>query len=454
MSQSLQVGTSYRQIGKIALPISLALFVPQLNLIINSIFLGHLSEEALATASITGVYYLIFGGIGFGLNNGLQSLISRRAGENKPQEIGVIFQQGIFIALSIGVIGILLTFTVAPLVLKSLIRSEHIYTNAVSFLHLRIFGLPFLYVYQMRNALLVGINRSKLLIIGTAAEAAANALFDYGLIFGKLGMPQLGFNGAAVASIIAEFTGMFSIFLVVHWMGISRQFSLFKSFRYNKEISLRILQLSGPLIFQMAISIMSWFFFYLMVEHHGQQPLAVSNIMRNVFGFFGVFNWAFASTANSMVSNVIGQGRQEDVLKLIKKIMIVSMAFTAFFSITLNLFPQLYFSLFGQNESFTREGTPTLRIVALALLFASAGAVWLNAVTGTGKSRITFFIELGAIILYCTYVYVVLEVFWLSINWGWASELLYWTVMFLLSFFYMRSGRWKTSLQKEKSKAH
>ncbi|HEY0041688.1 MAG TPA: MATE family efflux transporter, partial [Flavisolibacter sp.] len=85
MAHELQVGTSYRQILKIALPISMALFVPQLNLIINTIFLGHLSEQALATASITGVYYLIFGGIGFGLNNGLQTLISRRAGENKPK---------------------------------------------------------------------------------------------------------------------------------------------------------------------------------------------------------------------------------------------------------------------------------------------------------------------------------------------------------------------------------
>lgn len=102
------------------MPISFALLVPQLNLIINAIFLGHLSEEALATASITGVYYLIFAGIGFGLNNGLQAFISRRAGENKPKEIGTIFQQGIFIALSIGVFGMLFTYVAAPLFLEHL----------------------------------------------------------------------------------------------------------------------------------------------------------------------------------------------------------------------------------------------------------------------------------------------------------------------------------------------
>ncbi|MFL5810509.1 MAG: MATE family efflux transporter, partial [Flavisolibacter sp.] len=157
MAQHLQVGTSYRQILKIALPISLALLVPQLNMIINSVFLGHLSEEALATASITGVYYLIFAGIGFGLNNGLQALISRRAGENKPAEIGKIFHQGIFIASTIGLFGITFTFLVAPAIFKATIHSQTIYRDVVSFLNIRILGLLFLYIYQMRNALLVGI---------------------------------------------------------------------------------------------------------------------------------------------------------------------------------------------------------------------------------------------------------------------------------------------------------
>ncbi len=63
MTQKLQVDISYGQILKIALPISLALLVPQLNFIINNVFLGHLSKEALALASITGVYYLILQGL-------------------------------------------------------------------------------------------------------------------------------------------------------------------------------------------------------------------------------------------------------------------------------------------------------------------------------------------------------------------------------------------------------
>ena len=119
----LQVEISNRQILKIALPISLALMVPQFNFIINNIFLGHLSEQALATASITGVYYLIFASIGYGLNNGLQALISRRAGENKPQEIGKIFNQGVLMAMMIAALGIFTTYFIAPLILRHTIHS-------------------------------------------------------------------------------------------------------------------------------------------------------------------------------------------------------------------------------------------------------------------------------------------------------------------------------------------
>src|SRR5258705_6318023 len=68
----LRITTGYRQILGMALPISLAMLVPQINFITNNIFLGGLGEQELASAGITGVYYLIFAVIGNGLNNGLQ----------------------------------------------------------------------------------------------------------------------------------------------------------------------------------------------------------------------------------------------------------------------------------------------------------------------------------------------------------------------------------------------
>jgi putative MATE family efflux protein len=447
MPEHLQVEISYKQIGKIAAPIALALFVPQLNLITNSIFLGHHSEESLAVAALTGVYYLVFAGIGFGLNNGLQTLISRRAGENRPEEIGRIFTQGIFIAFIIAAFGIAITLLATPSILKAFLSAEQA-RKATGFLLIRIWGLPFLYVYQLRNALLVGINKSRFLIIGTLAEAIANIFFDYTLIFGKLGFPAMGFNGAAVSSIISEFTGMIVIFWVISKKGIAQKFSLFHQFRFHKETARLIARVSGPLAFQHATSVLAWFFFYMLAARNASQTgLAISTAMRTVFGFFGTCFWSLAATTNSMVSNVIGQGKREEVIRLVWKISRLGLGLAIITCIILNFFPDVYLSLFRPNDSvFVNEGTPVLRLIGFVTLFLSIGTIWLNAVTGTGNSRVTFLVEVSTLVFYCVYVFVVLEIKHLPILWGWMSEILYWTLLFSLSYLYMISKRWKQTV--------
>jgi putative MATE family efflux protein len=439
----LRLQTGYRQILGMALPISLAMLVPQINFITNNIFLGGLGEKELASAGITGVYYLIFAVIGNGLNNGLQALIARRAGQNLPKEIGRLFYHGVWIALGIAALGIMLTYLMAPVVLRATIRSEEIATQCIDFLLIRIWGLPLLYLYVMRNALLVGTNQTRLLVWGTLAEALTNIFLDYSLIYGHFGMPKLGFNGAAYASIIAEGTGLFVIYLVIHLKGLHKSFAIFDRVNFDGSAARLILVQSSPLILQYAISVGSWEFFYILIEHHGPRALAISNTMRNIFGMFGVFSWAFASTTNTMVSNIIGQGRQEDVIPLINRIARISFTISIFVFILLTIWPEWFLSFYGQENVFISDAIPVVRVVSVALLMMSFSTVWLNAVTGTGNTVVTLTIEFVTIVIYSLYVYFVLEFWNMPITWGWGSEWVYWISMFTMAFFYMRSGKWR-----------
>lgn len=425
------------------MPISLALLVPQINFITNNIFLGGLGELELACAGITGVYYLIFAVIGNGLNNGLQALIARRAGQNLPKEIGRLFFHGIWITLVIAFIGILLTYTLAPMILRATIHNTRVAEMAIDFLLIRVWGLPFLYLYIMRNALLVGTNQTRFLVWGTLAEATVNIVLDYALIYGHFGLPAIGFNGAAIASIIAEGAGLLVIYFVIHLKGLHRQFSFFEKPLLQPGMFRLILVQSSPLILQFAISIISWEYFYILVEHHGARSLAISNIMRNIFGVAGIFSWSFAATTNTMVSNLIGQGRTEEVMPLIVRISKMSLGFSAIIVVLLNLFPAVLLSFFGQEEIFIAEALPVMRVVSLALLMMSFSVVWLNAVTGSGNTVVNLTIEMVTILLYSVYVYITLEYLDLPITWGWMSEWVYWMSMFTMAFFYLRSGKWK-----------
>lgn len=442
-ARDLRLDTSYRQIMAMALPISLAMLVPQINFITNNIFLGGLGERQLASAGITGVFYLIFAVAGNGLNNGLQALIARRAGQNLHHEIGEVFFHGIWVALGFAFLGIAITTFAAPPLLNSMIRDPLIAEEVISFLKIRIWGLPLLYLYVMRNALLVGTNQTRLLIWGTLAEALTNIALDYALIYGHWGFPALGFNGAAYASIVAEGVGLVVIYVIIHINGIHRDFSLFENIKWRMDMARTIVVRSAPLMAQFILSIATWEYFYLLIEHHGSQALAISNTMRNIFGVVGIFAWAFASTTNTMVSNIIGQGREAEVLPLVRKIMWVSVGFSTIMIMLLNINPGAYLAIYGQGPQFVEAALPVLRIVSMALWMMAVGTVWLNAVTGTGNTVVNLVIEIITLVIYIIYVYVVLEYLNLSIVWGWGSEWVYWISMFSMSVIYMLSGRWR-----------
>jgi len=441
--ETLKIDISNRQIIRIAMPIALAMMVPQLNLIANTVFLSQLGETELGTAGITGVYYLVFALIGNGLNSGLQALIARRAGENKPQEIGRLFLQSIYIAMLFAAGMILLNYILVELFLSSVLKSNIVLKEAVSFLKIRAWGLPFLYLFQMGNALLVGTNNSKYLKYGFIAEALVNIYFDYALIFGKSGFPALGFNGAAYASILAEITGAVVVFAIIFRKGFVSRFALFLHKRPDSHTIKIIFNQSLPLVMQFVLSVSAWLLFYVFIEHHGERPLAISNTMRNIFALFGIFTWSYANTTNMMVSNIIGQGRSNEVLYLIRKITRLSFFTVIALCIVLNLFPETLLSIYGTDESFAAEAIPVIRTISICLMMMAIAVIWLNSITGTGNTKVNLRIEIVAIVVYSVYVYIVIEKLQLSLVYAWASEFLYWFITFILAWLYIRSGKWK-----------
>ena len=439
----LKVKVNNRQILSIALPITLAILIPQVNMLTNSIFLGRLSSEALGNAGITGVFYLIFAVAGNGLNNALQTVFSKYAGAGESNLFRTILTQGIRICLQFALVCILFTWLVAPFIMKA-VAEPAAYPQEMSFLRIRILGLPFLYLFQMGNAFLVASLNSRYLMIGFIVEALVNVLFDYLLIFGHGGFPQMGFNGAAVASIIAEFVGMIVVYAVLFRTGLKSKYHLLENFKYDQKTSKEIFTVSVPLVLQYIISVATWLVFFFMIEEKGTMAKSISNVMRNVFGLVGVFVWAFASTSNAMVSNLMGQRREDKVLEAITKIMYWSTGLCAFMCLLLNIFPEIFFRLFGQDETFVQAGIPVVRVVSLGMMFMSIANIWLNGVTGTGKTRVNLLIEIIAITLYLIYTWIFMKVHYISLAMAWSNEFIYWTAIFSMSFWFLKSGRWKT----------
>jgi multidrug resistance protein, MATE family len=443
----LKLEVTNEAIVKMALPITLAIIIPQLNNLINSIFLGEHSTASLGNAGITGVYYLIFSVAGNGLNNAMQSVLSNHAGSGEHHKFSAIVTQGVRIALLFAAIGILFTQFIAPFILEQVAKPAD-YPAEMGFLRIRIFGLPFIFLFQMGGAFLISTLNSKYLIIGAAIEAGTNIVLDYALIFGHFGLPKMGFNGAALASVIAEFVGMIAVYAVIVRIGLKKKYNLFAKFNFDKTYYYKILKVSLPLVGQYVISVSTWFVFFLLMENvPDANAKPISNVMRNVFGVAGIFIWAFSGTTNAMTSNLMGQKRQNDVVPAITKIMLWSVGCCSIAVLLLNVFPAQFFTLFNQPAAFATEGIPVIRMVSVGMLFMSVASIWLNGLIGIGKTTINLLIEILAITAYMIYSYYVTKVNYQSIAMAWSNELVYWFFIFACCFGYIKLGKWKKEAQ-------
>ncbi|MCW3464311.1 MATE family efflux transporter [Chitinophaga nivalis] len=432
-----------RQIIKIAAPICLALIIPQINHITNTAFLGRLGEFELAANGIAGIYYLVMYMIAYGLNNGMQVLIARRAGQRQLAGIGQLFSNGLLTGLVFSLLSILLTLLVAPYFFSKSLHDPHIYEAAVSFIRIRIWGLPFLMVLSMTNAFYIGSGHAKVLAITSLCQEMMNIFFDYTLIFGKLGLPALGLNGAAVASIIAEITGCSVAVSILFINRYHLEYSLFRYLRPDWRTIKSILNVSAPLIVQFLFSIGSWFVFFIFIEHLGERPLAISNMLRSIFGLFGIFTWALAATCNTMVSNIIGQGRPDLVFTIIKKIVLISLGCSTFMCIVVNLFPYTLLQIYTSNSELIAASIPSIRIITLSTLLMAIAGITLNAVTGTGNTRMNLFIEFTAVVGYMAYCDIVIEKMRSPLHLAWGADFIYWIIILIICVIYLRSGKWK-----------
>jgi Na+-driven multidrug efflux pump len=143
-----------------------------------------------------------------------------------------------------------------------------------------------------------------------------------------------------------------------------------------------------------------------------------------------------------MVSNLIGQGKQDTVVDLVWKISRLSAIFALVSCILVTLNLNFWLGVYGQGEGFITVATPVLKIVLVGLFITSFSTIWMNAVVGTGHTKTALLAELLAVVVYSVYNYIVLEQLHLSLIWAWASESLYWIVLFIPCFIYMRNGKW------------
>lgn len=443
-SQTIVMRTfSYSQIWKIAFPILISSLMEQLIGMTDTAFLGRVGEVELGASALGGIFFVTVFMLGLGFSIGAQVLMGRRNGEGNLRAIGSIFYHSVGFLLVLAAVLYLLTRLLSPIVLEGLISSHQIYEAANSYLHWRIIGLFFAFVNVMFRAFYVATTHTRTLTFNSVVMVLSNIAFNYVLIFGKLGIPALGIAGAAIGSTMAE--AVSTLFFIVYTYRYipCKKYALDVLPRFKRSLLGRILGLSIWTMVQNFLSLSTWFVFFLSIEHLGEQYLAATNVVRNVSAFTFMSVVAFASTASTLVSNLIGEGEIGSVMPLLRKITLMTFAVLVPVLLLIGLFPNAIMHIFTNDEAILFVGRDALYVMLASYVFTIPAQIYFNAVSGTGNTRAAFTIEISTLVFYTLYVIIAIFYYRLSLSWCWASEFVYSSIAFVLCGTYMKSGRWQ-----------
>ena len=410
--------------------------------VIDTAFLGRVGEVELGASALAGIFYIAVFTLGFGYSMGSQILIGRRNGEKNYHQISDIVVQGLLVLIPVAILLIPIMGYVSNEWLPYLFESDEIASAVKEYLDWRFYGLIFAFTNTMFRAFYIGIAGTKILTYNAIVMALTNVLFDYLLIFGNFGFPEMGIAGAALASVISELVS--TIFFIIYTL---RTVDLdkygFKKIRIQLSVVKQVLNISVFMMAQYLLSVVVWLLFFVFIEKLGERPLAISNIVRSFYTVLILPAQALGSATNTMISNTIGAGRQSEVLNLLGRITKISLAITAVIMLLVFMFPRALIHIYTNDPVLIAETIPPMYVLLTLLPIFSVGAVFFNAVSGTGNTRTALMFEVLTLAFYLTYMWWIIIYLQSSVAVCWTSEHIYWFFLMTFSLLYLKYGKWQ-----------
>lgn len=432
-----------KEIWRVTYPIFLGLLAQNVINVTDTAFLGRVGEVALGAAAMGGLLYICVYTIAFGFSVGSQILIARRNGEGNYRAVGPIMWQGTAFSFGMAVrLLILMYFSAAPLI-RLLITSDSIYGATYEFFTWRIWGFLFAFVNVMFRGLYIGITRTKVLTMNAVVMALVNVVLDYALVFGELGLPEMGVRGAALASVIAEASSLLFFLLYTYYKVDLKKYGLNRFGQFDLSMVLRILRISCFTMVQYFLAMAIWFVFFMALERLGQRQLAVANIVRSVYVVLLIPVQALSTTANTLVSNLIGAGGSSGVVTLLHKISRMSFLIMVVCVGLCVAFPGSILSVYTNEEALLVESVSALYVVCGAMLIASLANVYFNGISGTGNTQAALVLEVFVQVFYALYIIVVGMVIQASVDVCFTTEVIYYVLMLGSSLIYLKKAKWQ-----------
>ncbi|KQY52737.1 MATE family efflux transporter [Lysobacter sp. Root494] len=433
-----------RAVFLLAVPMVLELVLESTFAVVDIFFVAKLGPSAVATVGLTESFLFLLYAVGMGLAMAVTAVIARRIGEGKREEAAVTAVQAIFVALLVSV-----PFSIAGIVwAQDLLRLmggdawalEHGYRYMQWMLGANLVILLLFII----NAIFRGAGDAAIAMRVLWLSNGLNIVLCPLLIFGIGPFPELGIEGAAIATIIGRGTGVL--------------YQLWKLFRGGEHIRVLASQLKwhGAILWnimrtslggvgQMIIGMTSWIFLMRILASIGSEAVAGATIAIRIMMFTLMPAWGMSNAAATLVGQNLGAGEAGRAEASVWRIGWYNMAFTVAVSVLFFLFPRELIGIFSSDPQVIAVGGEWLRILSYSFFVYGWWMVAVQAFNGAGDTvtptKINF--------VFFWLIQIPLS-WWLAIQLDWQQSGVFWGVFVsetsvgLFTLWLFSRGKWKT----------
>ena len=196
--------TFLKRVLTLSIPIIIQQFIQAALNMVDTIMIGKLGSDEIAAVGIANQVFFIVMMVIFGLNSGISVYIAQFWGRKDTSNIRKTMGVSLSLGLIVGIVFCLVAVIMPKQIMSLFIDNENVINLGVKYLKIIAFSYIFTAVSLSFHVVSRGIGKTAMPMVVSAIALSVNTILNYALIFGNFGMPRLGVEGAAIATVIAR----------------------------------------------------------------------------------------------------------------------------------------------------------------------------------------------------------------------------------------------------------
>ena len=355
--------------------------------LVDTAMVGRLGADALAAVGIGGMVMYVVMSVFFAIDSGSRAIVSRYYGAGDCTKCGQVCQQALILSVFFGIVLTMAGWFFSDDIFRFMGAEAEVVTLGGEYLKLRLFAAVFIFAAFAFNGFFTGLGDTKTPMVVMISANSINVVFNYLLIFGTLGFPALGVKGAALATVIARFSGFVLYTIII----LSKQ-SL-KAYRPRFKLSVRwermkqLIRIASPTSFEQVMQATGFLAFTIIITQLGTIPLAANNIGLNITMISFMPAYGFGVAASALVGQNLGAKRFDEAERSGWTAVVLGVVFMTFMGCVFFFFPKYLMMIFTNDPNVIEKGVTILKILAFFQPFDALHIVLGLALRGAADTK-------------------------------------------------------------------